>query len=394
MIIRKCIVLCTTISCLLYAFIPIGAFAEDQSGSGMISMLGVGTNDRGYFEIEAKPGQKRSVTVNLKNASDKVSADGLMFVSDAPVAAGGGMGTLPPDKALRQDIGGWFQMTEESVSLAPGESRDVVLNFDIPSNASPGDHVGQVVLYKLLTATPEKKKLQANESQLYLNKAYNQAIAVQVKIPGIIAHRMILRSLSPHWTGTDAFLDLTVANDGNAIEQSKGTIILSQNGKTLYTKDGELGSIYPGTAGLFSFSLPAELRSSGTYNTDVLWTYSGQSVHEKFTYTIEQDDVKNAERVLVANQQAEKGKTLSTKAIILQPEMLINLGIILVAVIMLFVVLIFLIRRKKRKKYDENMTYLSNDEIPTRSKKQKRSGRPYPASHMDSETVNNRSDTM
>jgi hypothetical protein len=61
MIKRKCIVLCMTIQCLLYAFIPISVFAEDQSGSGMISMLGVGTNDRGYFEIEAKPGQKKAL---------------------------------------------------------------------------------------------------------------------------------------------------------------------------------------------------------------------------------------------------------------------------------------------------------------------------------------------
>jgi hypothetical protein len=312
-----------------------------------------------------------------------------MFVSDAPVAAGGGMGTLPPDKAVRQDIGGWFEMTEEPVSLAPGESRDIVLNFDIPSNASPGDHVGQVVLYKFLSATPEQKTLQANESQLYLNKAYNQAIAVQVKIPGIIVHRMILRSLSPHWTGTAAFLDLTVANEGNAIEQSKGTITLSQKGKVLFSKAGELGSIYPGTSGVFSFAIPEEQMAAGLYNTDVEWTYSGQTVNEKFTYTIEQDDVKNAERVMIANQEAEKGRTLSTKAIILQPETLMNIGIIAFAVIILIVVFILLLRRKKRKMPSEPTSYLSEQEISKRVSK-KRSKRPYPQS--DSDSVNHKFD--
>jgi hypothetical protein len=348
-------------------------------------MLGVGTNDKGYFNIEGNPGQKRSITVNLKNASDQVSATALMFVSDAPVAAGGGMGTLPPDKAIRQDVGGWFKLTEQNVSLAPGESRDVVLDFEIPSNASPGDHVGQVVLYKFLSAVPEPKKLQANESQLYLNKAYNQAIAVQVKIPGAIAHRMILRSLVPHWVGTEAFLDLTVANDGNAIEQSKGTIIVSQNGKALYTKEGELGSVYPGTSGLFSFSIPADLMAAGTYNTDVAWTYGDHLVKEKFNYTLEQEDVKNADRVMAANKEAQQGTTLSKRAIILQPEMLLKIGLITLAVIILIIVLLFWFKRKS-KKPSLRSPHLSQSERPKRSRKQKRSDRPYPPSYSDSIT--------
>jgi hypothetical protein len=377
MIIRICIIICMIIANFLFVFAPVRVLAEDQAATGMISMLGVGTNDKGYFAIEGNPGQKRSVTVNLKNASDKVSATALMFVADAPVATGGGMGTLPPDKAIRQDVGGWFKWTDQSVSLAPGESRDFVLNYEIPANASPGDHVGQVVLYKYISAVPEQKKLQANESKLYLNKAYIQAIAVQVKIPGIVAHRLILRSLMPHWVGSDAFLDLIVANEGNAIEQSKGTIIVSQNGKEFYTKDGELGSIYPGTSAAYSFPIPAELMKSGTYNTDVAWTYGGLLVNEKFNYTIKQEDVKNAERVMAANQEAQHGRTLSKQAIILQPEMLVKIGIVLFMVIFLIIVLLLWFRRKSTKA-SRSSPHLSQSENPKRSNKQKRSERPYP----------------
>lgn len=383
MIKRKFIFLCMIIALFLFAFAPVSVIAEEKSSIGMISMLGVGTNDKGYFVIEGFPGQKRSVTVNLKNASEEVSASALMFVADAPVATGGGMGTLPPDEAIRQDIGGWFKWTDQNISLAPGESRDYVLNFEIPSNVSPGDHVGQIVLYKHIPATPEKKELKDDESQLYLNKAYIQAIAVQVKIPGVTTHRMILRSLMPHWVGAEAFLDLLVANEGNAIEQSKGTIIVSRNGKVLYTKDGELGSVYPGTSSAYSFAIPAELMTAGTYNTEVEWTYGNQVVKEKFNYTIEQEDVKNAERVMVANQEVQQGRSLSKKAIILQPEMLLIIGLILLAVIVLLVVLLLWFRRKSTKP-SRRLTYLSQSDIPKRSQKQKRSDRPYPVSHLDS----------
>lgn len=379
MIKRKSIVLCMIITIFLFAFAPVSVIAEDKSSIGMISMLGVGTNDKGYFVIEGFPGQKRSVTVNLKNASEEVSASALMFVADAPVATGGGMGTLPPDEAIRQDIGGWFKWTDQNVSLAPGESRDYVLNFDIPSNVSPGDHVGQVVLYKHIAAVPDKKELKADESQLYLNKAYIQAIAVHVKIPGVITHRMILRSLMPHWVGTEAFLDLIVANEGNAIEQSKGIIVVSKNGKELYTKEGELGSVYPGTSSAFSFAIPVELMIAGTYNTEVEWTYGDQVVKGQFNYTIEQEDVKNAERVMVANQEAQQGRTLSKKAIILQPEMLLKIGLISLGVIILIVVLLLWFRRKA-KKPSRSSTDTSQSDIPKRSDKQKRSDRPYPFS--------------
>jgi hypothetical protein len=379
MIKRTCIIICMIVMNFLFVFTPASVFAEDQSTTGMISMLGVGTNDKGYFAIEGNPGQKRSVTVNLKNASDQVFATALMFVADAPVAAGGGMGTLPPDKAIRQDVGGWFNMTDQSVSLAPGESRDFVLNYEIPANVAPGDHVGQVVLYKYISADPDQTKLQANESKLFLNKAYIQAIAVQVKIPGVVAHRMVLRSLMPHWVGTEAFLDLTVANEGNAIEQSKGTIIVSQNGKELLTKDGELGSIYPGTSAVYSFSIPAELMKSGTYNTDVAWTYGSRLVKEKFNYTIAQEDVKNAERVTAANQEAQQGRTLSKQAIILQPEMLVKIGLGLFAVILLIIVLLLWFRRKSTND-SLNSRDLSQSVSPKRSKNQKRSERPYPFS--------------
>jgi hypothetical protein len=382
MFIKKCIVLSMIVASFLFVNTPISVAAEDKSVTGMISMLGVGTNDKGYFIFEGFPGQKRSVTVNLQNASEEVSASALMFVADAPVAAGGGMGTLPPDEAIRQDIGGWFKWTDQTVSLAPGESRDYVLNFDIPSNASPGDHIGQVVLYKLISGAPAKNDLKADEAQLYLNKAYIQAIAVQVKIPGVITHRMILRSLMPHWVGTEAFLDLTVANEGNAIEQSKGTITVSQNGKVLYTKDGELGSVYPGTSSIFSFAIPDELLTAGTYNTEVEWAYDDQAVNKKFNYTIEQDDVKNAERVMAANQEAQLGRTLSKKAIILQPEMLLKIGLISLVVIILLIVLLLLFRRKW-KKNSRRTTNLSQSESPKRSPKQKRSDRPYPLSHMN-----------
>jgi hypothetical protein len=377
MVKKACIILCMIVANFLFVLAPNSVLAEDQSTTGMISMLGVGTNDKGYFAIEGNPGQRRSVTVNLKNASDQVSATALMFVADAPVAAGGGMGTLPPDKAIRQDVGGWFKWTDQSVYLAPGESRDIVLNYEIPTNVSPGDHVGQVVLYKYIGAVPDQQKLQANESKLFLNKAYIQAIAVQVKIPGVVAHRLILRSLIPHWVGTDAFLDLTVANEGNAIEQSNGTIIVSQNGKELYTKDGELGSIYPGTSTAYSFSIPAELMKAGTYNTDVVWTYGGQLVKEKYNYTIEQEDVKNAEKVMAANQEAQQGRTLSKQAIILQPEMLVKIGLVLIAVIFLIIIILLWFRRKPTKD-SRSSPDLSQSESAKRSKKQKRSERPYP----------------
>lgn len=339
---RKTVILISVLICIL---IPSHILAEEQQASGLISMTGVGLGDKGYFIVEGRPGDKASVTINLKNVSNSYSASSLLFVSDATVAAGGGMGSVPPEQATHHDVGAWFRAMKQDIFLKPGENRDITLHYEIPDNATPGEHVGQIVLYKFISTVPSHKKFNDNESHLYINKAYSQAIAVLVRIPGPVTHNMTLTALKSEWVGSRAFLSLTVANNGNMIEQSSGSITISQKGKVIYTQKGELSSIYPLTSGVFFFPVPENVKVLGTYTADVEWIYGDHVARKAFTFTIASEDIKNAERIRIADQAAKQGRSLSKNAIILTPVLLFKIGGIAAIFIVIVILNVLRLRR-------------------------------------------------
>jgi hypothetical protein len=126
------------------------------------------------------------------------------------------------------------------------------------------------------------------------------------------------------------------------IEKSNGTITISQKGKTLYSKKGNMGPVYPGTSGIFNFPLNVSMQNAGTYQGSVEWHYENQAINKNFSYTIKSADVNNANKI----KKATQGTPVPVNAIILTPLeiILISAGILIV-----FAIVIVLILKKKRK---------------------------------------------
>lgn len=344
----------------LFLFVfPVSTNAEEvQALEGNIAMNSLEEHGNSYFIIEGNPGERKNVAVNLSNTSNQYPASATFFVADAVTAQGGGMGVIPPELASRQNVGGWFEHKEQLIRLKPNESRDIRLNFTIPNNVRPGDHIGTIVLYKYSPATAPEKSLGNDEAQVLVNKAYSQSIAVLVKVPGKLDHRLVLKSIEPLWNGSNLFLNLTISNEGNVIEKSRGKIkIMSDEGEVIYEHQGEMNSIYPKTSGVYSFLASERLKKSREYSVEVNWNYTenstGKITEKTFPFTISSKDIKHAKLTELATLGKNNHSSLAFNAFDFVPKNILVYGsMILFIVILIIVFIIAQIFKYKKRSYD------------------------------------------
>jgi hypothetical protein len=345
----------TSIVCLVSLFLLLLATSlvhAEEAATGSIIMKALGDQaSSGYFIVEGSPGQKKQVTVNLRNTSDQESEIGEFMVADAPNAQGGGIGAIDPEHLQQEQVGSWFQVKKESVQLKSGESRNVTLDFTIPSGTRPGDHMGAISLYQFEPGAKPDKMLNKNEAAVVVNKAYSQIIAVLVKVPGLIEHKIEMKSLEPKLNGSILFMDLTIANQGNVIEdRSQGVIQISQGGKLLFEKKGEMKSIYPGNSAIFSFEAPTELMKRGKYDSYIIWHYASgkQEEHTSMKFEISPKQIKQA---IVADLAIKGEKNISRNTIVLNPSDIWRFLIIgVVALVTISVIFMILFKRKGKRK--------------------------------------------
>jgi hypothetical protein len=311
--------------------------------SGTITMEAAGKDVKdGYFYAEMEPGQSGSITVQLKNSSNQYAASAVLYFTDAIVATGGGMGAVDPKYCVQKQVGGWFSFQNKTINLNPSEVQVLNIPFTIPKDATEGEHIGEIILYKYVPSTQAPKKLGEKESQIIINKAYSQIIGIEIKTPGPAVHKLTLDSMTPKWTGSNLYLNLEIGNAGNMIEKSDGTITISQNDRTLYTQKGNMGPVYPDTSGDYCIPLTDALQKSGTYQGSVEWHYDSQTVKKDFTYTIKSADVNNAKKI----KKAAQGTPVPVDGIIFTP---LEIILICAGILIVFATVIIVILKKKRK---------------------------------------------
>ncbi len=342
-----------TVLMFLFLFTPCVWAASPSGGrEGQIIMKSAGENANDYFVVEGKPGETKKVTVELRNMSEEYPASAQLFVSDAVISQGGGMGTVAPGHASYDHVGGWFENKEiQTVQLKPAETRNYRFSFRIPEDSGPGDHVGMIVLYKFLPSSAEEENGQ-KQAQIIIDKAYSQSIAVHVKVPGPAESRLQLEALEPLWNGTDLFMNLRIANTGNRIEKSEGSIeVFAEDGKPVFAAKGSMGSIYPQTSGTYAFAVPEQMKLAGEYKASVKWSYGNRTIEKTFDFSVTDREVKKSELVQLAT--ARPDKTFSPDAIVLSPMQLVLYVTAAVVFLVLILLSLLLLYRKRSNRGKE-----------------------------------------
>lgn len=109
-----------------------------------------GEPQRPNFDLEAAPGESISDALIVENLSTVDLVLGV-YASDAYNTPDGGIDLLASsDEPV--DLGSWVSVETPSIRVPAGGSMTVPFTINVPSDASPGDHVGGIVTSLTLPA--------------------------------------------------------------------------------------------------------------------------------------------------------------------------------------------------------------------------------------------------
>jgi hypothetical protein len=169
---------------------------------------------RGIYLFGATPGGRITDYVAIRNYSDQ-AATFLIRGTDAVNTPQGDFAALPINEPSH-DLGAWIAVPRSDLKVTLPPRTDLIVPFlvEVPTNATPGDHIG------VITATLVSSVVSKSGQRLHLFQTVGSRIFLRVSGPlrpaltitGLVVHYQ--GTLDPIGTGK-ATLIYTVSNTGN-----------------------------------------------------------------------------------------------------------------------------------------------------------------------------------
>ncbi len=182
-----------------WAVTPTG---EDQTQPG----------DRSDFSFDLAAGATVRDGVTVFNFG-QTQLEFTLYATDARNTAEGQLDLLRADETAT-DAGTWVQLEQSSIILEPQQGRTVPFTLTVPSDASPGDHVGGIVV------SSREEAVDAEGNRVLVDNRAGVPMFVRVDgplTPSLVIEQMSSKYARPFASGGNGDLDVTytVRNNGN-----------------------------------------------------------------------------------------------------------------------------------------------------------------------------------
>lgn len=196
----------------------------------------------------------------------------LLYPVDATTGQTSGAVYLDRSKP-RRGVGAWVTLGARSVTLAPGQSKEVPVTVRVPASALPGDHLGGIVAENLaLTAPSGKGSLQIKIRHLTI-------AAVLVQVTGDARARMEIGGVRPGGGHGYQYVYVRLANAGRvATKPSLRLVITRAGGGVVASRTLKLDTFLPRTGIDYPALLPNRALQPGRYRADVRLTYAAAAI--------------------------------------------------------------------------------------------------------------------
>lgn len=169
-------------------------------------------DNRGKYEYEILPKKSKQDAVAVYNYSLKPVTVRLL-ARDATSTPEGEF-TAQPSADAPQDIGAWIALSKTQLKLEPRSMTLVPFQVGVPYNATPGDHVGSI-LVSLLAKEPRP-----GSGDVVVE--HRVGLRVYLRVPGTLKPQLSIENLEESYDGRwkslgfgRATVDYTVHNTGN-----------------------------------------------------------------------------------------------------------------------------------------------------------------------------------
>ncbi|WP_433385910.1 WxL protein peptidoglycan domain-containing protein [Micromonospora sp. KLBMP9576] len=197
--------------------VPVGPAAAADNGEWAVvptPPTNAGPTPRLYFFLESPAGRTLADSVRVINRTD-TERTFTVYGADAYNTARDGGFALRRSDEKQSDIGVWTAVGAGTVVIPPKAQADIPFVITVPTNASPGDHVGGIVA---MESVPGGRS-ESNGVAIAVQRAVGARIYLRVagpEVPGLNLADPDLTHPTP-WlpTPVDGALEYTLANTGN-----------------------------------------------------------------------------------------------------------------------------------------------------------------------------------
>lgn len=175
-----------------------------------------------HFQMELAPGAASKQTAVVSNLSDKRTTFKI-YPADALTTEQGGF-ALRSREEPQSGIGRWASLAIKTVTLNPGQEKEVTFHVAVPGNASPGDYAGGIIIEAPpREGTPSEI---GDQTAVQLNVVERVGVRVYLKVSGTVRAELSAGELTSTDTGDALVFTLPITNTGNVILQPVVTATL------------------------------------------------------------------------------------------------------------------------------------------------------------------------
>ncbi|MFC4069345.1 WxL protein peptidoglycan domain-containing protein [Actinoplanes subglobosus] len=226
-----------------------------------------GPTPRLYFFLDASPGQTVKESVRVTNLG-KDPKSFVVYGADAyNTVKDGGFALRTKDRA-QVDLGAWVSSVVGNVTVPAGASADIPFTITVPTQATPGDHVGGVVAME----SEASSTAEAGGATVRIQRAVGARVYLRVAgtvVPGLSVSNLEVDIDSPLLpVPARGDFTYTVANIGNVHLMPEATVRATGlfGHRIEVTGSAPSSDMVPGAEGQFS------MRAEGVWPFDVVTT--------------------------------------------------------------------------------------------------------------------------
>jgi hypothetical protein len=181
-----------------------------------------------WFIYSLDLGESKDDAIIIFNTTDQEQILKLYAVDSIP--SNQGNFALEAEDAPRDGIGAWLKLSQQFVTLAAGENKEIPFTITIPQNADVGEHSGGIIL----------QKAQASEIQGQTGAAIVTRVGIRVyqTVPGEIKKDIQILEFFLKEARQDQkpYLDITLTaqNQGNVSLKPQLDLVIGGFGKLKY----------------------------------------------------------------------------------------------------------------------------------------------------------------
>jgi hypothetical protein len=188
-----------------------------------------------WFIYNLLPGETKNDAFIVSNTSDKVLSAKLYPV-DGTTTSDGSFALLGETEE-KKDLGSWVTLSQNQITVNPGEEKIIPFTITIPETASVGDHLGGIILENLEVSKGKG-----------VNVVTRVGVRIYQTIPGELSRKLALENLSWKLVKGKPTFYFDFRNEGNVHLIPSGKLIIKDGvlGITLASFDVNLGMVLPG----------------------------------------------------------------------------------------------------------------------------------------------------